>query len=261
MISLKSIQLWFYIFLFIIRTSIAYLLIQSKKKKLHYFTHMTSLYSKKILDVLGIKVNVKYIAPEANEQFQHVFYVANHVSYLDILIISSLFPCIFITSVEVQKTFFIGFIATLGGSVFVDRKKKSGVQKEIEMIGKKINQGFCVTLFPEATSSNGEDLLPFKPSLLETAVQSKTPIVPLCIKYVQLNSQPITKKNRDMLFYYGDIKIFPHLLQLPTIKCAEVNVSVFPIMHIQPKTTRKELSESIYTLIRNYYLNLDIPIK
>ncbi|MBN1983112.1 MAG: 1-acyl-sn-glycerol-3-phosphate acyltransferase [Chitinivibrionales bacterium] len=185
------------------------------------------------------------------------FIISNHVSYLDILILSSHQPSAFITSVEIQKTFFMGFLATLGGSLFVERRNKAGLHREIAAMRQTCEHGVPIVLFPEGTSSNGETVLPFKSSLFQSAIEAGIDIIPVCLRYKTIDGRPVTKCNRDRLFYYGSIYFFPHLLQLPFVRCAEVNLTYLDPISVRDGMNRKELAALSFQRIYTAYHHSD----
>ena len=135
--------------------------------------------------------------------------VSNHLSYLDILAISSVIPAIFVSKAEVHHWPVFGKLTDIAGTVYVDRTRKSGTRKANEGIMRALKEGMRVVIFPEGTSSDGVDVLPFYPSLFEPAVESGAPIVAAHIAYA-------IKKGSvgEDIAYWGDMTFFPHLLKL-----------------------------------------------
>lgn len=222
------------------------LLIKDSVKKRECFTKVTSKFCGWGLRILGISINV--CGKDILDSGGHKLQIANHMSYLDIMILATINPTLFITSVELQHTFFLGAVARLGGSLFVERRSKAKLLEEIERIGSTINDGFTVTLFPEGTSSNGERVLPFKGALFLTAQQSSVEIQPICIKYLSIDGKQVTPSNRDLIYYYGDLTFFPHIFKLLFVKSVEVEVTFLdPIK--SNGIERKELVELTYSTI------------
>jgi 1-acyl-sn-glycerol-3-phosphate acyltransferase len=228
------------------------LVITNPVKKRKFFSKITSLGSKLGLYILGIHVNV--CGKSATKQIKPVLQVANHMSYLDILILSSIYPSLYITSVELQNTLFLGLMARLGGSLFVERRSKTKLIQEIDRIVSVLRKGFTITLFPEGTSSNGEKVLPFKGALFLTAKRSNVEIQPVCIKYLTINGEPVSPTNRDSVFYYGDIVFFPHILKLLLVKSIEVEVTYFDPIKTDGRD-RKELVDISYNKISSKFMN------
>lgn len=197
------------------------------KNKRKLLCENCSWFSKAALRILGISVSVTGYFPDYKKSF---FVVCNHVSYLDVLIISSVFPASFITSVEIARDFFLGTLARLGGSIFVERRKKRRLLKDLDAISKVLSSNLNVVLFPEGTSSNGEIILPFKKTLFRAAIRCRLPVLPVYICYVSIDGDLITPKNRDIIFWYGDMKFFPHFLSLLSINRICVCLEFFSVI-------------------------------
>lgn len=109
--------------------------------------------------------------------------VANHISWMDIFAISALCPSSFIAKKEMQSWPLLGKIATHAGSVFIDRKSRKDIGPINAAIVSSLHSGQNVCFFPEATTSPGTGLLPFKAALFESAIQAQTPIQPITLRY------------------------------------------------------------------------------
>ena len=184
---------------------------------------ITSKNSRSVLDSIG--VNVKMTQSKPDLFHRNYFMVCNHMSYIDILVLSSIQPAVFVTSVEMEKTFFLGDIAKLGGSFFVDRVNRRKMKVEVDELVKLLNQGFNVFIFPEGTSTNGDKILPFKKSLFRVPFMAKLPILPICLQYKSVNGEKFSPTNCDRICWYDDMTFAPHFLKLMSLKQLEVQVS------------------------------------
>ena len=200
-----------------------------------------SFFSQIILKLLGVRVQVKH-RDRLRKKRGVCLIVANHLSYIDVLILSSLVPAVFVTSVELKHTAVIGALARLSGSLFVERRKPSGLKREIEEIVFVLGQGLPVALFPEGTTSNGDRVHQFKNSLFDAAVATRADILPLCLRYTRVNDQLLTPQNRDDVFYYGGITFFKHLPRLLSLSSIDVEIIPLSTITTKPHQTRKDLS-------------------
>ena len=132
--------------------------------------------------------------------------VANHISYVDVLLIAAAVPTVFVTSAEVRDTPGLGFLCRMAGCAFVDRRSAHGLRSEISALASVIRSGFHVVVFPEATSSRGDVVLPFKAALFEAARLSGRP---LRVAVVDYDAQA-----RAQVSYADNDRFVPHLLQL-----------------------------------------------
>ncbi len=135
--------------------------------------------------------------------------ISNHLSYLDVLVLSSLTPAVFVSKHDVKFWPVFGQFAVLAGTVFVDRARRFQVGQTNDEITAALNQGALVVLFPEGTSTNGQTLLPFKSSLLEPATHPEWPLAIAWIHY-EIDDGDAGEE----ICYWGDHTFFPHMLNL-----------------------------------------------
>lgn len=189
------------------------------KKLLSYLVH---ILSKVILFILNIDIELNFYTKDLKDK--NYFIAANHLSYLDILVISSKIPTNFITSIEVRQTPFLGQIAMLAGCIFVERRNKKNILNEIKEIELALENNLNITIFPEATSTNGAGILPFKRPLFNAAINTNKDILPLTINYLSINGNKVDLSNRDSLFWYGDMGFIGHLYNLCFCRNIKVNL-------------------------------------
>ena len=122
--------------------------------------------------VLGVRVKVKGKSLRSD-----VFFVANHVSWIDIPILAGINGTAFVAQDGVRKWPIIGWLATLNRTVFISRTDRQNVGDQVAQLRAAIAENWSVTLFPEGTTSDGLGLLPFKPALFETFVSPPRPMM------------------------------------------------------------------------------------
>jgi 1-acyl-sn-glycerol-3-phosphate acyltransferase len=202
------------------------------------------------LKVIGVKVILKGQTPA---DFKHKVVVANHLSCVDIITLMSLIPSRFVTFTEFQNIPGIGVLSKMSGTLFVHRSQPSRVKKDVIQIEKAIQSGSTIVFFPEGSSFDGNELRPFKSSLFQSAIQTKALVYPVCLRYLSINGEPASTKNRDLVFYYGDMNLMPQLLGLLKLKSVTVEV-VFESPIDSSICNRKELAEKSRTAIQNHFL-------
>jgi 1-acyl-sn-glycerol-3-phosphate acyltransferase len=212
----------------------------------------TSFFSGLGLALFGIRAHVDHGERlRANSGGRLI--VSNHLSYVDVLVLSWLAPSVFVTSVELKNTFLLGTLARLSGCLFVERRKFSGLRREIDDITGVLDQGFSVVLFPEGTTSNGDCVQQFKNSLFDAAVSSGADILPFCLRYTKINGESVTTRNRDAVFYYGGMTFFSHLPGLVSQKSIDVEVMPLKTIAASSGISRKELAARAHDAIRTAY--------
>jgi len=95
-----------------------------------------------------------------------VFYVANHVSWLDILSLAGACGTAFVAKAELEQSPIVGWLASLNRTVFVKREHRMGVAEQVNALKEALADNWSVTVFPEGTTTDGQSLLPFKTSML-----------------------------------------------------------------------------------------------
>jgi 1-acyl-sn-glycerol-3-phosphate acyltransferase len=168
--------------------------------------------------------------------------ISNHLSYLDILVLSSLTPAVFVSKHDVKSWPVFGQFAVLAGTVFVDRARRFQVGQVNDEITTALNQGALVVLFPEGTSSNGETLLPFKSSLLEPATHPEWPLAISWIHY-EIDDGDAGEE----ICYWGNHTFFPHMLNL--LGKRRVRATVRFAQSPARNGDRKELAQRLRTEI------------
>lgn len=174
--------------------------------------------------------------------------ISNHLSYLDILVLSSITPAVFVSKREVKFWPVFGQFAQMGGTVFVDRARRTHVGEVNDEIQAALDDGALVVLFPEGTSSNGDGVLPFKTALLEPAARPHAATQPLavdCLQYA-LDDGDAGKE----VCYWGNHTFFPHLLNLMGKRAlrAAVRFAAVPPTGADRKELARRLREEILKL-------------
>ena len=205
--------------------------------------------------LLRMILNIKITVTGDEGQLERGGYViiANHVSYVDGIVLGSIFPILFVSKREVKSWPIIGQWNTLCGTVFINRQHKEEAGSLVEEISNKLKHEANILLFPEGTSTNGEKMLPFQTVPLAAPLRNRSIIVPVTIAYKSLDDTPVTAANRDAIYWYGDMDFLTHFWQLLGHHSIEV------LMTIQPKVEcfrykddsagRKKLAEDCYNRV------------
>ncbi|MFW5730630.1 MAG: lysophospholipid acyltransferase family protein [Desulfonatronovibrionaceae bacterium] len=223
---------------------------RNDRQRMERISRNTAMFSPVLLWIMGLKYRVVEHGTKLASQDRPLI-VANHVSYLDVFILAALRPTLFISSVELSRTPFLGSMSRLGGTVFVERRKNTGLRTEIQKVASILDDGFAVALFPEARTSDGSAMLPFKGALFEAAVKAKARVIPVCIRYESLDGKPLTAENRDRIVYYGGVRFFPHILRLFRHHEIQARVDVFE--SLGGDKSRKDLARESYGIINKCF--------
>jgi len=166
--------------------------------------------------------------------------VCNHLSYLDILLLGSLAPCVFVAKSGVKHWRVFGWFAHLAGTVFVHRGKRLQTGQSTDQIEATLRTGVLLVLFPEGTSSGGETVLPFKSSLLEPATRQAHALTAGLITY-ELADGDVSEE----VCYWKDMTLLPHLVNLLSKGAIRASVSFTELR--QGSTHRKQLARQLHS--------------
>jgi 1-acyl-sn-glycerol-3-phosphate acyltransferase len=203
------------------------------------------------LALLGVKVTMRGV-PAAERP---LLFVANHASWLDIPVLSSITPLVFVAKSEIAGWPLFGLFAKLQRSVFVDRTRRHATPEVNREIANRLASGDPVVLFGEGTSSDGNQVLPFR-SALFGAIQEALDaggrgyVQPVSVAYTHLHGLPMGRQHRAVAAWYGDAELPAHFMRVFREGAIDVTVSFGPAHAIGPETDRKQLARATETAVR-----------
>lgn len=142
-------------------------------------------WSRDMLRIMGVQLEVRGQAPAAGP----CLVVANHISWLDILVINAAQPVRFVSKADVLRWPLLGSLVAGAGTLFIERESRRDALRMVQLMAERLQAGDRVAVFPEGTTGDGRGLLPFHPNLLQSAIAADAPIVPVALRYVKANSQ------------------------------------------------------------------------
>ena len=138
---------------------------------------------------------------------RRVFHAANHTSWLDIPVIAGATGCAFVAKDGIADWPVVGWLCRINRTIFVSREKRGNVAETIDTMRDAMREGYPITVFPEGTTSNGDALLPFKPSLFAALYD---PPFPILVQPIHVSYAPV---NRDVA-WVGNESPFTNLLYI-----------------------------------------------
>lgn len=197
------------------------------------------LWGKFVVRLLSVQVTRRGQPPKGG-----FFLVANHLSYLDIPLLASQMPTNFVSKAEIAHWPVIGWLAQTVGVVFLRREDKRDLLRVTTEIERELEAGNGVVLFPEGTSSKGEVVLPFRPSLLAPAARGGLSVSYATISYRTPDGCPPASA---VVCWWGGMTFVGHildLLRLPSIH-ATVTFGDAPIREADRKDLAQRLWEAV----------------
>lgn len=194
------------------------------------------------LVVLGLKVTT-HGAPLRGKGV----FVANHSSWLDILVLNAGAPLVFVSKAEVARWPGIGGLARLTGTVFVQRAaREAGQQKKL--LEQRIAAGNRLLFFPEGTSTDGQRVLTFKPTLFAALYGNEA----LAVQPVTVAYRAPEGFDRRFFSWWGDMSFGPHMAQvLSAPKGGSVAVTWHAPLNVTEFSDRKTLARAAEAAVRS----------
>ncbi|HEX9263210.1 MAG TPA: lysophospholipid acyltransferase family protein [Candidatus Binatia bacterium] len=214
--------------------------------------------------LLRLILNIKVTVSGDEGQLERGGYViiANHVSYVDGIVLASIFPILFVSKREVKSWPVVGQWNVLCGTIFINRQRKDQVGFLIEEMTRKLKQEANILLFPEGTSTNGEKMLPFQTVPFGAPLRNRSIIVPATITYKTIDEEPVTAVNRDFVYWYGDMEFAPHFWNLLGRRSVEVLVTIQPkiecFRYADNSAGRKRLARDCYNRVLGRFTGKDL---
>ena len=203
-------------------------------------------YHRLVCRILGIRVELSGKPPERGP----LLIVSNHVSWLDIVVLSSVAPVSFIAKKEVASWPFFSSLARLQRTVFVDRGRRRATASSRDDMRERLRAGDILVLFPEGTSSDGRRVLPFKSSFFGAVEIDGVLVQPVSITYRGHRNLPMNRRLMPSYAWYGDMDLAPHLLEALATGPVEAAVICHPPLSLSGELTRKALARHAEQQVR-----------
>jgi lyso-ornithine lipid O-acyltransferase len=212
------------------------------------------LYHRILCALIGVRVHV--IGKRSTDS--PLLILANHASWLDIVVITSLTPAVFVAKKEVAGWPIFGWLAKLQRTVFIDRQRRHRTGAATQEIAERLIGGDAVVLFAEGTSSDGNRILPFRSALIGAvhhAIGSSThhdrvTVQPLSLAYVNLNGLPLGRAFRSRVAWYGHADLIPHLVRVCATGAVDVTVSWGEPLSYDMNADRKDIARVAEQAVR-----------
>jgi len=199
-------------------------------------------WARNVAGILGLRVVVLGPVPKAP-----FVLVSNHLGYVDVIVLASQAPIAFVAKAEIEGWPFFGTLGKLVGTIFIDRARGRDIPRVIAEMEEAFHAGLGVVVFPEATSSEGREVLRFRPSLLEAAAAGKLPVVPAALSY----RTPPGEVPAHVAVSWGDATPFvTHVTRLLEVESFEARVrfGATAVVEEDRKELAARLQEAVSTL-------------
>ena len=173
--------------------------------------------------------------------------VANHISWLDILVMHAARHCRFVSKSDIRDWPLVGMLATGAGTLYIERNSRRDALRMVQDMADAMRAGDVVAVFPEGTTSDGRELLPFHANLIQSAIQANAPVQPMSLRFVDA----ATGQTSFGPCYIGDDTLIGSMWRTLTSPAIVAVVHFGPVQWAQGRDRRawaKDLREEVMRL-------------
>jgi 1-acyl-sn-glycerol-3-phosphate acyltransferase len=149
--------------------------------------HYVEVWAGGMLAIIGIEVRVKGHPAQGP-----VLMAANHISWLDILVMHAACHCRFVAKSEIRSWPLVGVLTTGGGSLYIERSSHRDAMRVVHQMAEALQQGQVLAVFPEGVTGDGITVQPFHANLLQAAISADAPIQPIALQFIDAHTHDIS---------------------------------------------------------------------
>lgn len=205
-------------------------------------------WSRTLLAACGISLDVH--GPQGLPR-QPVLIAMNHVSWLDIFALNAVLPATFIAKSEIRRWPLLGWLVAGAGTVFIERGSRHAVRHANHRVVRQLTSGESVAFFPEGTTSDGDDVLPFHTSLFAAAIHDHAinkpqfAVLPVAIMYHAQGART------TVVAYTGEQSLMDSIVRITSSRGIVAQLQLLPLIeHMPPQMTRHALAAQSREAIR-----------
>lgn len=153
-------------------------------------------WSRQMLVIMGVERVVRGTPPAHGP----LLLVANHISWLDILVMNAAHPVRFVSKADVKSWPLLGSLVTGAGTLYIERDSRRDAMRVVHQMADSLRAGDILAVFPEGTTGDGQTLLPFHANLIQAAISVNAPVLPVGLGFVDGH----TGQRSDAPLFVGD---------------------------------------------------------
>ena len=138
-----------------------------------------------VLRIMGIGLQV-----HGRAHAGPVLLVTNHISWLDIVVMLAAQYCRFVAKSELKAWPLVGPLATAAGTLYIERASSRDALRVVHHMAERLQDGDVLAVFPEGTTGDGVEVLPFHANLLQAAIAAQAPAQAVGLRFVDARGQP-----------------------------------------------------------------------
>ncbi|GGK98885.1 1-acyl-sn-glycerol-3-phosphate acyltransferase [Sphaerisporangium melleum] len=206
---------------------------------------LTMLWARAFLRALGVRVVVRRrppvpggaVAAVAVPGGRGALIVANHISWLDPMVVAATAPCLALAKSEIARWPLVRSLVAGSGAIFIDRERMSTLPATVREVADALRAGRSVVAFPEGTTWCGRSVGPFRRAVFQAAIDASAPVTPVALRYRDGAGEPATAAA-----FVGDDTLIASLVRVVSAKGLVAEVTVFPDVPHEGGVTRRALA-------------------
>ncbi len=214
------------------------------------------LFHRIVTRLFGVRIHLTAPLPADRP----LLIVTNHISWLDIPVLSTLAPMSFVAKAEMATWPLFGWLARMQRTIFVAREERRKAGAQADEIADRLAAHEIIVLFPEGTTSDGNTLLPLKTPLFEAAKLAlaktgleRATVLPIALRYDRLHGLPVGRAERVQIAWPGEIGLGENLLPLVAKGALDVTVHCGAPLHLDAQSNRKTIAAQAADTIRHLH--------
>lgn len=230
----RSIFVWLWIILGLIIELLVFPPISRKSRR-----KIVQIWSRGLMFLCGIqiRVNGKPVLDQA------IFWVANHISWVDIFVLNSVRTTSFVAKSDIKRWPVLGLLVAWAGTLFIDRSHRYAIREAAKQMQQCFAQGDVVGLFPEGTTTDGSQVKKFHTGLFDAAIQSQVAIQPVALRFMR-GSKPAPE-----LAFVGEQTLMANLWHLLGAWGVRVECDFLTPVQVTATSSRADLARQTHDLI------------
>ena len=207
------------------------------------------LFMRLLVPLIGVRLQIH----GARSRERGTLYVANHLSWSDIVILGAAIEVAFVAKSEVKGWGPVGWLAGIAGTIYVERKRRGRSGAQAAAIAARLARHRPVIMFPEGGSSDGRVILPFKSALFASVEGSATPVQPVSLAYTRIGPMAVTRRALPLVVWLGDVPLGRHALAFLGLRPVRAELIFHPVVRAADFPDRKALAAYCHDAVADGY--------
>ena len=197
------------------------------------------LFARALLRSLGIAHDVRGQVPR-----RAALVVANHVSWLDVLLLMAHLPVRLVAKQELRRWPIVGALAAASGTLFINRNSPRALPAVVADVAAALRAGSVVALFPEATTFCGGDTGSFRPAMFQAAIDARAVVAPVSLRYGLASGDCTT-----VAAFVGDDGLFSSLVRVASVQGLTATLRMHAVLHPEAAVSRRVLARAAHATV------------